>query len=158
MTELWLASASRLGELTKLTEVRYLATMGDVNIVWRQATPLTMAVGHAGHFHVANELLKAGADPNLGTSILHSNCEWHFEHLVPAIRYLAGVGWNVNSRDSSGQTALHKAAFLGYAAAIRVLLDHGAELDGVDTLGRTPLDVARQARKPAAVKALDQSA
>ena len=158
MTELWLASASRLPELTKLAEVPRLTPMVDVNTVWTQATPLTMAVGHAGHFRFADELLKAGADPNLGTSILHSGCEWHFEHLVPAIRYLAGVGWNVNSPDSSGQTALHKAAFLGYAAAVRVLLDHGAELGGCDILGRTPIEVARQARKPAAVKALAQAA
>ena len=158
MTELWLASASRLPELTKVAEVRSLAAMVDVNTVWRQATPLTMAVGHAGHFRVADELLKAGADPNLGTSILHSSCEWHFEHLVPALRYLARVGWHVDSRDSSGQTALRMAAFLGYAAAVRVLLDHGAELGSRDILGRTPIDVARQAKKPAAVKALAQAA
>ena len=47
-----------------------------------------MAVGHAAHFRVADQLLKAGADPNQGTSILHAGCDWHFEHLVPVLRYL----------------------------------------------------------------------
>ena len=95
--------------------VRDLANTQKANSNWRQATPLLMAVGHAAHFRVADQLLKAGADPNQGTSILHASCAWHFEHLVPALRYLTESGWDVNSRDSSGQTALHKAAFLGYA-------------------------------------------
>ena len=117
-----------------------------------------MAVGHAAHFRFADELLKAGADPNVGTSILHASCEWHFEHLVAALRYLAQVGWNVDSRDSTGQTALHKAAFLGYAAAVRVLLDNDADPGARDSSGLTPLDVARQWNKASAVKALAHAA
>jgi ankyrin repeat protein len=113
-----------------------------------------MAVGHAGHFHVGEALLRSGADPNAGTSLLHASCEWHFEHLVPALRWLADRGWDVNSRDASGQTALHKAAFLGYSGAIRTLLDCHADGSARDVAGMTPLDVARQGRKPAALKAL----
>ncbi|MCX6604773.1 MAG: hypothetical protein NTV52_14400 [Acidobacteria bacterium] len=66
-----------------------------------------IAVGHAAHFRFGDELLKAGADPNAGTSILHASCEWHFEHLVSALQYLVQAGWKVNSRDSTGQTSLH---------------------------------------------------
>jgi hypothetical protein len=55
-----------------------------------------MAVGHAAHFQVADQLLKAGADPNTGFSILHASCDWHFEYVVPALRYLARIGWDVN--------------------------------------------------------------
>lgn len=158
MTDLWLASASRLPEPAKREEVRRLANKRNVNSLWRQATPLMMAAGHAAHFHVADELLKAGADPDLGTSILHASCDWHFEHLVPALRYLAKGGWNVNVPDSNGQTALHKAAFLGYAAAVQALLDHGAEPGAMDSSGRTPIDVARQRKQLAALKALARAA
>lgn len=154
MTELWHASASRLPEPTQLAAPDRLTAVGDINSIWRRATPLTMAVGHAGHFRVADKLLKAGADPNAGTSILHASCEWHFQHLLPALSYLVEAGWNVNSRDPDKQTALHKATFLGYAAAVRFLLSHGAEPNCRDISGRTPIEVARQAKKPAAVKAL----
>lgn len=113
-----------------------------------------MAVGHSGQLRVADELLKAGADPNAGTSILHASCDWHFEYLVSSVRYLAQAGWSVNSRDAAGQTALHKAAFLGYAAAIRVLLDHHADPAARDHSGLTPLELARQWKKAAAAKVL----
>src|SRR4030095_12647429 len=129
-----------------------------VNSSWRRATSLMMAVGHAAHFRIADELLRAGADPNAANSILHASDECHSEHLVPALRYLAQVGWDVNSRDSTGQTALHKAAFLGYAAAVRVLLDNNADPGARDYSGLTPLDVARQWNKVAVIKALARAA
>ena len=158
MTDLWLFSASRLSEPAKLEGVRFLTCEHDVNLSWRKSTPLMMAVGHAAHFRFADELLKAGADPNAGSSILHASCEWHFEHLVAGLRYLAQVGWNVDSRDSTGQTALHKAAFLGYAVAVRALLDNDADPGARDPSGLTPLDVARQWNRAAAVKALAHTA
>jgi ankyrin repeat protein len=158
MTSLWLASASRLSEPAKVEGVRRLANEQYVNSSWRQATPLMMAVGHAAHIRIADELLKAGADPNAGNSILHASCEWHFEYLVPALSFLAQVGWDVNSQDSTGQTALHKAAFLGYAAAVRVLLDNNADPGARDSSGLTPLDVARQWNKVAVIKALARAA
>jgi hypothetical protein len=154
MTGLWLASASRLPEVNNVERVRWLAEDQDVNLSWRQATPLMMAVGHAAHFRVADELLKAGANPNAGTSILHASCEWHFEYLVPALRYLAQIGWNVNARDAIGQTALHKAAFLGYAAAVRVLLERGADPGARDGAGLTAIDLAHRWNKSAAIKVL----
>jgi ankyrin repeat protein len=158
MTDIWLAAASRLPEPDMLAAVRDSANTQNVKSIWRQATPLMMAVGHAAHFRVADELLKAGADPNQGTSLLHASCDWHLEHLVPALRYLAESGWDVNSRDSSGQTALHKAAFLGYAKAVRVLAERGADPDARDSSGLTPVDVARRGNKLAAIKELARAA
>ncbi len=154
VTDLWLASASRLPESTQLKEVHRLANGKDGNSIWCQATSLMMATGHAAHFRVADRLLNAGADPNAGTSILHASCDWHFEHLIAALRYLAGVGWDVNSCDSTGQTALHKAAFLGYAAAIRALLRLKADPGVKDAAGRTPIDIARQSNKLGAAREL----
>lgn len=158
MTQLWLAAASRLPEQAKFKAVRQLAGRENVNAIWRKATPLMMAAGHAAHFQVATRLLEDGADPNAGTSILHASCDWHFEHLVPALHYLASNGWNVNSCDSDGQTALHKAAFLGYAATVRALVALNADPFAQDSKGLTPIDVARGANKPAAIKVLATAA
>lgn len=155
MTSLWLACASRLPQSTALESVNdELVNTPNVNSVWRKATPLMMAAGHAAHFAVCDRLLNAGADPNAGTSILHGACDWHFEHLAPALQYLSRVGWNVNSRDSVGQTALHKAAFLGYSTAVTDLLKIGADPNAMDGSGQTALDLARRWNKPGAVKVL----
>lgn len=115
MNDLWLAAASPLPEPALLETVGVLADSQDVNAIWRQA-PLLTAAGHAPHFQVADRLLKAGANPNEVTSLLHVH--FHFEHLIPGLRYLARVGWNVNAKDAHGQTALHKAAFAGYSTPI----------------------------------------
>jgi ankyrin repeat protein len=152
MTDLWLAAASRLPETVVLQRVRELANRRNVNVAWQQATPLQMAAGHAAHFAVCDQLLQAGANPNEGTSLLHIH--YHFEHLIPGLRYLARVGWNVNSCDSNGQTALHRAAFAGYSAAIRALVALGADPSIKDSKGLTSLDMARLWNKTAAIKAL----
>lgn len=158
MTDLWLLSASRLSEPAKLEEVCSLKDAHQVNLSWRKATPLMIAVGHAAHYRFGDELLKAGADPNAGTAILHASDEWHFEYFVSVLRYLVQVRWKVNSRDSTGQTALHKAAFPGYTAGVRVLLDNDADPGARDSADLARIDVSRQWRKAAAVKALAQVA
>jgi ankyrin repeat protein len=158
MTNLWLACASRLPESIALESVdRELLNASNVNSIWRHATPLMMAAGHAAHFAVCDRLLSAGTDPNAGASILHAACDWHFEYLIPAIQYLSRVGWNVHSTDSVGQTALHKAAFLGYSTAVKTLLKIGADPTAVDSSGRTALDVARQWNKSGAIKILSRT-
>lgn len=105
-----------------------------------------MAAAHAGQFRVADTLLREGADPNAGTSLLHASCQWHLEHLIPALEYFARNGWDVNTRDHIGNTALHKAAFLGYNAAIRTLLALGADRSLANADGAAPAALARQAR------------
>lgn len=155
MTDLWLAAASRLPEPDKLKTIKLqLSNRHHVNTVWRSATPLMIATAHAAHFHVADQLITAGANPNEGTSILHASCTWHLQHLIPAIRYLANVGWNVNAQDASGQTALHKAAFLGYASAVRTLLDLSADPMLNDSSGLAPIDLARRWHKAGVAKIL----
>ncbi|MBL8177306.1 MAG: ankyrin repeat domain-containing protein [Bryobacterales bacterium] len=78
-----------------------------------------------------------------------------FQFLVPALRYLSGAGWDVNWRDAEGQTAHHKAAFLGYSAAVKTLLDGGGDPSVRDASGRSALDVARQWNKVAVAKMLE---
>jgi Ankyrin repeats (3 copies) len=54
------------------------------------------------------------------------------------------IGCEVNAQDLSGLTALHWAAKRGDngVAVARVLLDHGADRDKGDKMGRRPIDVA----------------
>jgi ankyrin repeat protein len=137
MTDLWLTAASRLPEPSALEAVRELADRQNVNVIWQQATPLLRAAGHAAHFQVADQLLRAGASPKEVPSLL---------------------GWKVNSRDSDGQTALHKAAFADYSSAIRALIELKADPVAKASLGLTPLDIARRWNKPAAIKALARAA
>ncbi|MBL8215895.1 MAG: ankyrin repeat domain-containing protein, partial [Bryobacterales bacterium] len=100
MSPLWLAAATRLEEAVALERVRRLLAGGaDPNAVWRGATPLLMATGHAGHFEVADALVAAGADVNRGVSMLHA--DWHWQHVLPALRYLHAKGWEVKAADDA---------------------------------------------------------
>ena len=155
MSDLWIAAASRLPEYSGLAD---LLPSAAINASWRRATPLMMAVGHAKNFAAADFLLEHGANPNAGFSILHASCDWHFEHLIPALGYFARNGWDVNACDGEGQTAAHKAALLGYSAALRTLRELGADLAARDTNGHQPIDFARRWRKAAAIKELSRAA
>jgi hypothetical protein len=45
---------------------------------------------------------------------------------------------DVTTRDAEGKTPLHWAAFYGYTATVRQMLQQGAEVDARDEQGRTP--------------------
>ena len=155
MTQLWLAAASRLPESVAAVE-ELLDNAADPNVIWRKATPLMMAIAHARHPRVADVLVTRGANPNTGTSLLHASCDWHLEHLATAIPYMAHHGWNVNAADEEGWTALHKAAFLGYMAAVKELLAVGANPAIRDLQKRTAADVARHWKKRPVLAVLEQ--
>ena len=151
MSGLWIAAASRLPESDRLAMTQPSSAIDEP---WRRATPLMMAGGHAGNFAAADRLIANGANPNAGVSILHAACDWHFEHLLPALGYLARNGWNVNAFDSEWQGAAHKAAFLGYSRELRLLRELGADLTAPDRNGQRPIDLARRWRKTSAIKEL----
>jgi ankyrin repeat protein len=52
------------------------------------------------------------------------------------------AGYDVNSQDSNGYTALHWSAYSGQLSAAQVLVDHGAEIESLDNSRMTPLLVA----------------
>jgi ankyrin repeat protein len=128
LTPLWLAAATRFEEDRALRPVRrLLKSSPPPDAMWRRATPLMMAVAHAGNFQVGKLLLEAGAEINAGTSLLHASCDWHLEYLVPVLERMAEHGWNIDARDDGhGMTALEKARFLRYSKAERLLLRLGA--------------------------------
>lgn len=51
-------------------------------------------------------------------------------------------GANPNEPDASGVTPLHYAAEVGTTEIVRALVSHKANVNVLDTLGSSPLDVA----------------
>jgi ankyrin repeat protein len=80
--------------------------------------------------------------------------------VIASLEILLAAGADINSRvadtksrtariarptaitDGDGQTALFSAASRGWSAVTQYLVDHGAEVDVVDALGKSPLDLA----------------
>lgn len=63
------------------------------------------------------------------------------EH-IEVMGLLLAAGANPNQADWNKVTPLHSAALYGSEQVIRVLLDHGASVEAMDTEGRTPRDWA----------------
>src|SRR5512135_1370488 len=59
----------------------------------------------------------------------HARTDPHFAEV------LLGCGADVRARDKDGRTPLHVAASDGNEAHLRVLLDHGADIDARDAAG-----------------------
>jgi ankyrin repeat protein len=88
-------------------------------------------------------LLQHGANPKAvtknGDNALHAaggigwvegvTYEWSKEENVQAIRMLLDLGLNPNDQDKEGRTPLMGAAMKGRVDAIRVLVEHGADLN-----------------------------
>ncbi|KAL9570475.1 hypothetical protein ACKAV7_005406 [Fusarium commune] len=84
--------------------------------------------------------------PPEGASLLHVISMYGVAGVLWTILERADqVGININSKDSSGRTALLWAAEHGHEAIVRLLLDRGAYTEAVDKWeGRTPLSWAAE--------------
>jgi len=77
-----------------------------------------------------------------GKGLLQASEQGDVEGIQEALRQGA---W-VNVRDvekNTWDTPLHLAAVNGHAGAVRLLLEHGADVEARDREGKTPLDLAR---------------
>ena len=59
-----------------------------------------------------------------------------------AVRYLLGLGTEVNAVNEVGRSALHGAAHIRSDAIVQLLVDHGAQVNVADQRGITPLMIA----------------
>lgn len=114
-------------------------------------TPLARAVGayYGGKPQVVSLLLSRGADPdilplNANEGPLLAAAEKGFETIT---LMLLSKGANIEQEDDWGQTALHHAAAHGHAGVIRILAQHGAELNklGALALGKAISTHSREA-------------
>ncbi len=77
---------------------------------------------------------------------------------IKRVLSLLSQGINVNDPGDSDRygTPLHHAAYGGYVDIMNVLIERGAKINAVDSLGNTPLALAVQAKKEKAVDFLLQ--
>ena len=64
------------------------------------------------------------------------------KRILEAVKLAVELGGDVNAVNAKGQTALHAAAFMGYADVIQFLAEKGANLNAKDKYGQTPLTIA----------------
>ncbi|KAH6627231.1 hypothetical protein B0J18DRAFT_163893 [Chaetomium sp. MPI-SDFR-AT-0129] len=80
-----------------------------------------------------------------GKGILHLTAMNDWSDILHQCLRKGDANLNVNHIDHSGGTALHAAARLGNTASCRVLVEHGANLQLQDRLGRTAAQVVADA-------------
>ncbi|XP_058852018.1 ankyrin repeat and KH domain-containing protein 1-like isoform X5 [Acipenser ruthenus] len=107
-----------------------------------QETALTLACC-GGFLEVADFLIKAGADIELGcsTPLMEAAQEGHLE----LVKYLLAAGANVHATTATGDTALTYACENGHTDVADVLLQAEADLEHESEGGRTPLMKAARA-------------
>jgi ankyrin repeat protein len=137
---------------------------GDARLA-EGATPF-MRAARGADAAVMRLLLEGGADPTLtqknGNSPLmltasagsgrasDNNPDRVTEpQAIEALRFVIGLGVDLNQANASGDTVMHVAATtnLGSPAIIQFLFDKGARVDVKNTAGRTPLDAVLRARE-----------
>jgi ankyrin repeat protein len=115
-----------------------------------RSTPLHLA-SYNGKSEIARLLLDHDADANAesdnGETPLHRVSCGEYESQETGVRVaevLLERGAGVNARRHDQWTPLHIASYLGKPDIARVLLTHGAQVDAVDSFGKTPLhDVSK---------------
>jgi uncharacterized protein len=109
------------------------------------ATPFLRAA-QSGDVTLMKLLLDRGADPKIATAhgvtalevasgigwVEGITFEWSPEQSLEAVRMCLDLGIDVNNADDEGRTALHGAAHKGRTDVIRLLVDHGANLEAHD--------------------------
>lgn len=128
-----------------------------------EGTTALMRAAKANDVPVMKMLLDAGANPFLTqkdhTTLLmiaaaggatagaySSALPVSEEGAIAAIQLCLDRGVDVNAFNSSGLTALHRAAARGANKVVRYLAAHGARLDLRDKQGRMPVDMAVETR------------
>lgn len=111
-----------------------------------------------GDFHISSDSFEQKVDALIEAGWEIDRCQLLHDAkhgLGKRVEVYLERGANPNAADSTGQTALHKFAALGIGkSAICALLEAGADISAKDERGRTPLDLAKDAKKDVAFKTL----
>ena len=102
------------------------------------------------NLYLVVSLLDGGADPNaedhLGNTALAISCDYNKSKKSYLItRELIMRGANVNKiSGNAGDTSLHLACRVRAGGSVKLLLEHGANVNARNVAGDTPLDVASE--------------
>jgi len=135
------------------TETRTIFTMQWVRE--DGATPFWRAA-QSGDVTLMKLLLEHGADPKIATAhkvtplavasgigwVEGITYEWSPEENLEAVKMCLDLGIDPNAADDEGRTALHGAAHKGRNEVIKLLVDHGANLEAHDLGSRDTVNGA----------------
>lgn len=116
----------------------------DVNIQGGHYGNALQAASRLGHYEIVQLLLNNGADANVqggsrGNALHAAACMGYYE----IVQLLLDKGADVNAEDGSSCNALHAALLdhgqSGQPRVLEVLLLNGANVNGKDVFGRTPI-------------------
>jgi uncharacterized protein len=135
------------------TETRTIFTMqwlreDGATAFWRAA--------QSGDVELMKLLLAHGANPKIASAhnvtplsvasgigwVEGVTFEWSPEQNLEAVKMCLDLGIDPNARDDEGRTALHGAAHKGRDEVIKVLVDHGADLEAHDLGSRDTVNGA----------------
>lgn len=118
------------------------------------ATPFLLAAMD-GNLSVMRSLAAAGADPLVGTDQqttplmvaaglgqVPAETRVSGRASLEAVRFALELGADVNATNDAGRTALHGAAHIRSDAIVRLLVDHGAQVNVEDQRGITAIMIA----------------
>lgn len=136
--------ALRRGAL-KVVDVLLMQAATDINIRTAQDENALMLAALRGFTDVCQKLIVRDADVNKpGWTALHYAATGGHTDIM---RMLLEHHAYIDAASPNGSTPLMMAAMYGTAAAVKVLLDAGADVDLKNELGLTALDFARKTQR-----------
>ena len=131
--------------------MQMLIDAGDIDVT-QLHQPLEFALephqrSGSPHLSIAETIVKNGFDINSirkdqGRTVLHGSAN---RGTTVAVRWLLENGADPNILDEKKRSPLHSAAIRNtYVAVVKMLLDHGAKTEAVDSDGKTALELAKE--------------
>ena len=140
-----LEKAARYGQLETM---RYLIRNGaNVKLQFEDDTVL-LSAAYQGNVQVCDFLMENGADVSRrrfrGSSVLHEAVADisadNLDRKISVVKSILNFGFNIDTTDEDGYTALHWVAWSGCLQIVEILISKGANVDGTDPGSDRPLD------------------